>query len=351
MKARRVGWAAWLLAAACLYYFENNTMTRALLAASILLPTISLLWAFRAAGRAVFELDAPDSLRGGHGDEGVCRVAGAGRFPGGAFTGRMEIVNPLAGEAAEETLAFSGGKAVFPLSGAHCGCLRMTLTQAEARDWFGLGRFPCRVGAARAATVFPAPRAVDTDLSEAGETRQPEPMAARRGEEPDDSRIRDYAPGDPVRRIHWKLSAKVDRLLVRESADEEEGGLLLMLETNPGDSAPDDMDAAAGGLLSLSGTLAARGVSHSVCWCDHGAEAMNWLNVEAEEDSNRVQEAVLQSASSIQAESVARIFRENHPQARPARVILFSPHPFTDISPLLPDSAVTLVLPEDIQPL
>ena len=37
-------------------------------------------------------------------------------------------------------------------------------------------------------------------------------------EEPGD--VRDYLPGDPVSRIHWKLSAKWDRLLIREQAKE-----------------------------------------------------------------------------------------------------------------------------------
>ena len=40
------------------------------------------------------------------------------------------------------------------------------------------------------------------------------------GEEPGDLRL--YQPGDPVRRIHWKLSAKKDELLIRESAPDQE---------------------------------------------------------------------------------------------------------------------------------
>ena len=46
-------------------------------------------------------------------------------------------------------------------------------------------------------------------------------------EEDDPGSVRVYLPGDPVSRIHWKLSAKRDELLVREqekhSAAEEAG--------------------------------------------------------------------------------------------------------------------------------
>ena len=29
-------------------------------------------------------------------------------------------------------------------------------------------------------------------------------------------RLREYAPGDSLRQIHWKLSSKLDRLVIRE---------------------------------------------------------------------------------------------------------------------------------------
>ena len=54
-------------------------------------------------------------------------------------------------------------------------------------------------------------------------SKQPKPIpqtvkafAKREEDEPGD--VRSYLPGDPVNRIHWKLSAKKDELLVREQA-------------------------------------------------------------------------------------------------------------------------------------
>ena len=111
MSRRRIGYAAWLLSAACLYFFENNTGTRVVLFCSLLLPFIPPLRA------AFFSPDEP-----------------AGR----------------------ET---------------------------------------------------PAPLTVRSFIR-----REPEETGG----------IRPYIPGDPVRRIHWKLSAKRDELLVRETAEAPE---------------------------------------------------------------------------------------------------------------------------------
>ena len=45
MTLRRAGYACWLLAVAILYFFENNTGTRAVLVSSVLVPAFSVLCA------------------------------------------------------------------------------------------------------------------------------------------------------------------------------------------------------------------------------------------------------------------------------------------------------------------
>ncbi len=43
MKKRCLGYAVWLLMAACLYFFENNTGTRVVLALSLAAPLVPAL--------------------------------------------------------------------------------------------------------------------------------------------------------------------------------------------------------------------------------------------------------------------------------------------------------------------
>ena len=120
MIRKRVAFVLWLLAAGCLYFFENNTGTRIVLAASVLLP---LLVRF-----------LPD---------------------------RSARVSPPA--------------------------------------------------------AVPGPRA--ESLPEEAPAGHPAPGRALN--DPDVT-LREYRPGDSLRRVHWKLSAKVDRLLVRESLPDPE---------------------------------------------------------------------------------------------------------------------------------
>ena len=109
MIRRWIGWIIWLQLAACLYFFENNTGTRAILVCSMLIPLIRPLREF------VFFLKKEKSIPAGR---------------------------------------------------------------------------PLRVSS----------------------------FAVRETDEPGD--LRPYVPGDPVRRIHWKLSVKKDELLIREAENQ-----------------------------------------------------------------------------------------------------------------------------------
>lgn len=66
-------------------------------------------------------------------------------------------------------------------------------------------------------------------------TREYQPLgvalASSVGESDEFIALRDYRPGDPLRQIHWKSVAKVDRLVVRENEDEFFVRHALILDT------------------------------------------------------------------------------------------------------------------------
>ena len=76
MTLRRAGYACWLLAVAILYFFENNTGTRAVLLSSILVPVFSVLCAAWTAKKAFCRLTVPESAE--KGKTAVCKCAFSG---------------------------------------------------------------------------------------------------------------------------------------------------------------------------------------------------------------------------------------------------------------------------------
>ncbi len=75
--------------------------------------------------------------------------------------------------------------------------------------------------------------------------------------------LRDYVPGDSLKQIHWKLSSKLDRLIVREASMPVQRSLLICMD-NPTDCTPDESDAIAEITASVLRALSDAGSVFSV---------------------------------------------------------------------------------------
>jgi hypothetical protein len=52
--------------------------------------------------------------------------------------------------------------------------------------------------------------------------------------------LRDYVPGDDRRHVHWRTTARVGRLMVRQYVDTRRSHLVVVLDTDPGSYADED---------------------------------------------------------------------------------------------------------------
>lgn len=84
-----------------------------------------------------------------------------------------------------------------------------------------------------AAEVVVWPARVEYRLARVGTPRQPRGgrAVARRGQSGDLLALRTYTPGDSHRLIHWKASARLRRLMVRQFSAEQQEGVSLRLST------------------------------------------------------------------------------------------------------------------------
>ncbi len=112
------------------------------------------------------------------------------------------------------------------------GRLRLELAAAGSVFPFGFLRQTVGIGQTQEVPVWPAATAYQWVGGSAGWRPQAGEQRAPYGPRGGDLRaVRRYAPGDPQRVVHWKASARVRRLLVREFVAEREEGLLLWLQT------------------------------------------------------------------------------------------------------------------------
>ena len=111
----------------------------------------------------------------------------------------------------------------------HCGALTARPVRAGVYDYLGLFRIkPRKIGTA-ATVVLPEPAKmqVPPDLSRyLARAWRPKPG----GGFAENHELRLYRPGDSLNQVHWKLSAKTGKLMLREPMVPERGLMLLPMD-------------------------------------------------------------------------------------------------------------------------
>lgn len=282
MKKRRLAWAVWLAAAALLWFFENNAATLTLLAASVLLPLISLAAAKRRQGRVRLSIALPQSgVKGGE-MHAVLSVEGLGVFS--RVCGVAVCENTLTRERTETGFSFSprlsGCSALMlEIAAAHCGTARQE-ARAWTEDLFGLWRsreIPCE---AEFVVIEPELFPLSVGLADAAAVNEESERYSRTrpGSDPSETfAIREYIPGDPIRQIHWKLSQKTDRLMLRELGLPVVNRTLLVFRNVLAEGetvTPERADAMAEVFLSVSRALSDEGYAHTAAFAENGRYAL-----------------------------------------------------------------------------
>lgn len=78
--------------------------------------------------------------------------------------------------------------------------------------------------------------------------------------------LREYRPGDDIRQIHWKLSSKLDELILKEASQPESRSLLVFWDKRTG--TPQQMDALAEVVSSTGAALLQGGVQYTLSWTE-----------------------------------------------------------------------------------
>lgn len=182
------------------------------------------------------------------------------------YTGRTE---GLSGAA----MLDSRGQATlrFTLDCAHCGRLSFRLGRVQVWDHLGVFAAKCRTagGVQQVSVLPPVPGGGETlSGGQAWQSGEGEGLSRRPGDDPGDTYdIREFREGDAVRRIHWKLSAKTDELMVRDFGRPMERTTLVLLDLRA-EERPDRAawDRFLERVAQVSAGLLAGGFAHEVIW-------------------------------------------------------------------------------------
>jgi len=229
------------------------------------LPLLSLLCSLPAMRKLRLSAALPERCRRGERAGVRFSCVSKSRMPVPPYSFWFLAVNRMTGEQKRQKLLLADRQTgEVPLPTEHCAAFACSLQRGRVYDYLGLFSLQLRLQELGDFFVEPVSRAPDPlpSLSQF-QSRSCRPKKGGGFSEIHD--MREYQPGDSMRDIHWKLSAKTDKLIVREPQEPERGTVLVTLDLA---GTPAQLDETFDTLSWLSGWLLEHEVSHSVCWTD-----------------------------------------------------------------------------------
>ncbi len=190
------------------------------------------------------------------------------RLPVGKSTAWLQLTNCVTGETARKKIQLPGS-GTWILESTHCGGIECRVVKLWCYDLFGVFPLPVPCQAKKRIVVMPDtfPVAVDCVLSVSDQPDCSEYAPDRKGfDRTETYQIRDYVPGDSLQQIHWKLSSKLDKLIVREPSLPVDRELMVFLDRTADTIEPDRADAVMEAVTSVCQALSEAGQPFVLAW-------------------------------------------------------------------------------------
>ena len=301
MLHARLLYIAALVGALLFHTYYTGWFSWYLLMLAAILPWFSLLCSLRPMLRLRLHADMPSSCR--IGQSAALRIGCAENLRlSPPFRFESVVSDCMANSACRQKIFLSGSKtAQVEMPAHHAGAYVCSLQKGRVYDYLGLFCFPMKLPALGELLVLPEEISPEETPSLMQLTaRQYRTKPAGGFSETHD--LRGYHPGDSMRDIHWKLSAKTDDLVVREPIEPVRAQAIVSFDLS---GARDTVDRTLGRLQWISAWLLSQGISHTVCWLDPESFAPQSAQVAQKDDLERLMQQLLHTALQDGTPSIA----------------------------------------------
>lgn len=286
MRKNRFALAAVWLVLVLLQLYVNNIYSLMLLAAGLLLPVLSVLMSLRMQRRISAQLEVPGAVEYGA-EEGApigLRIRNnASRET--AVCGTVNLHNVLTGSSVscdfQHTVSGRTSCVVGLLpEDLEAGRIDVEVSRFYRTDLFRLVQFRIPLPKRDHFTVLPPELPVTVQARPTAEIRSDSEQFSEQepGQDPSEVfDIRGYVPGDPVRAIHWKQSARFGQPMVREFSRPQAYSAQVLPELSGTD--PRALEAVVSYAWNLSAALLEAGVAHTLSWYSEAEDRLITRNL------------------------------------------------------------------------
>ena len=238
MMKNRIMWLLWLIGMAGATVVTGSWLMAAVLLLSALLLILSAAVTSLGGRKTEIKLSVPRAAERNENFRGRMTLKNQSAWP--VFGGRGQILweNLFTDEHGEIPITFSLGSREkrtieFEACSGWCGCIKVTFSGWRCSDFFHVFSVKRKAVAEGATVIMPEKQNRDFSFL----TREGFDMESFRysgncpGDDPGETYdIREYQPGDSIRQIHWKLSGKLDDIMIREKSFPVDDTVLILAE-------------------------------------------------------------------------------------------------------------------------
>lgn len=310
-------WALFLVIGSIL---SGSSLGMFLLIFSALFAVVSgVLCAISASGLHI-EIEMPYQTEKKEKAECSVKLINSSRFPLAYGIIRMTASNLLTGETTQIPMFFSAAarsdeSKSLSIRSKYCGVVRLEVQRVDCYDIFRIFRKKAYPAAAEKLFVLPAmkeeavlePVRVPKESDSYSEYKQGFDMS-------ETFEIREYQPGDHQKNLHWKLTAKTDRMMVRVGSLPIDRSILVLYDTfykNPESFCPESLDEQGEDFFCLSKNLLESHMPFTVGWYDVEKEAMAYFEVNTEEAMSEIMENILSMPHNLSDKNVLMRYAES----------------------------------------
>ena len=333
-----------------LYYGNGPALALAILL--VLIPLVSLPANLYLKKKLTITVEAAVSQRKGDDGSIVLMIQNPTVFPALRISCEVAVQNQLNREKhSQKIMTYALGKkkqkSTLRVGSEYCGRIRIAVPKVILYDCFGLIgiRYSCEEVAHL--TVQP-------DTFETAVTLVPNPSSTDDSELYSQDRpgmdltetyqIREYVPGDSIRQIHWKLSNKFDKLIVRDPGLPITRNVLVFWERTGESGDPDLIDAQAEVMISLCRSLMDSGIQFTVGWNDTDRNYCITHEIRDMDELVGVIPRLLRAAGAKDTVSGAALLLQTRPEALCSHMVYIAEQPQSEVLEMQRYGHVTMLV-------
>ncbi len=269
-----IAWAVAVCACAVAFVMTGNALALWVAAIALAVPPLGFVVALLGAGGVSLELEGSTSAS--KGSDVVCTLVArnGSNLPMPRLVVEVEVENLLTLQKCVATPVVCAGprsevRVPIHISSSTCGRVECRIANCRVEEPMGILGRRVQQGATRRLSIMPdlQDAYLRNVLSAAPLSDTVTYSPDRKGSDLSEVRaLRQYEPGDEIRRIHWKLSSKMDEYIVKEPSLPLDNSILVFWDkTLYGvDADPLRADAMAEVVLAICERLVHEGIQFNV---------------------------------------------------------------------------------------